>query len=449
MTFAAENNGNMSDTLTITIPHNNLQERKYILHVLFSEMLGLKTKILVKDVEDYECAIGNGNRVIIKDAFFSRYKEDLSYLRHGALPAAIHYARNDFIAENDIPVIYGTDEIRRDKRSIICNIDIFASSFFMLSRWEEFVIKDRDEHDRFPTRAGAAYKNKFILRPVVNEYVEMLWNMLLSLGFKAERKKSSYELVVTHDVDRLYYRPLAGIMREFLKTRQIKRFIVGLYYYSMRVEPDYAFEYLMSLSERCNVKSRFYFIGGGDGKYEKYYSINDAAVKKLFDKILKRNHMFGFHPSYDTIHNHVQWKKEKENIENKINKKIEEGRQHYLRFENPATWRLWDENGMRIDSTMGFSDYMGFRCGTGNIFPVFDVLSRKMLTLKERPLIIMDSAIKKMGNKHKTYEIMARLKEKSMKYGMTFTILFHNHSMDRTVWNRFRDMYESILGISN
>src|SRR4030043_1183841 len=108
MTFAAENNGNMSDTLTITIPHNNLQERKYILHVLFSEMLGLKIKILVKDVEDYECAIGNGNRVIIKDAFFSRYKEDLSYLRHDALPAAIHYARNDFIAEIDIPVIYGT-----------------------------------------------------------------------------------------------------------------------------------------------------------------------------------------------------------------------------------------------------------------------------------------------------------------------------------------------------
>ena len=435
----------MSDTVTITIPDNNVHERKYILHVLLSEMLGLNIKIVIKDVEDYECAIDNGKRIIIKDAFFNRYKEDLSYLCNDALPAVINYTKNYFIIENDIPIIYGTDKICISKESITCGIDIFASCFFMLTRWEEYIVKNRDEHHRFPTRISIAYKNKFILRPIVNEYVEMLWNMLCSLGFNALRKKNYYELVLTHDVDRIYYKQLKKVIQELLKTKQIQRFAVGLYYYIMRIKPHSSFDYLMSLSEKYNIKSRFYFFGGGNQKYEKYYSINDTAVKNIIDEIINRDHIIGFHPSYDTINNSIMWKKEKENIEKLINKKILEGRQHYLRFENPVTWRIWDENEMLIDSSMGLSDYIGFRCGTGNIFSVFDILNRRMLRLKERPLIIMDSAIKKMGITKKTLEIIEQLKEISRKHGMTFTVLFHNHSMDKTVWNRLTEIYENII----
>ena len=36
---------------------------------------------------------------------------------------------------------------------------------------------------------------------VVNEYVEMLWNMLYSLDSSIERKERVYTLVLTHDVD--------------------------------------------------------------------------------------------------------------------------------------------------------------------------------------------------------------------------------------------------------
>ena len=80
--------------------------------------------------------------------------------------------------------------IQNPKFKIIeCGIDIFASSFFMLTRWEEYVNKIRDMHNRFPAYASLACKNNFLDRPIVNEYVEMLWNMLKFLGCKQEKKK--------------------------------------------------------------------------------------------------------------------------------------------------------------------------------------------------------------------------------------------------------------------
>ena len=45
----------------------------------------------------------------------------------------------------------------------------------MLSRYEEAVLLDRDDHDRFPATASIAYKTGFLDRPIIDEYVEILW----------------------------------------------------------------------------------------------------------------------------------------------------------------------------------------------------------------------------------------------------------------------------------
>ena len=59
----------------------------------------------------------------------------------------------------------------------------------------------RDSHNRFPLKESFAFKNKFYDTPVVNEYVEILWNMLAYLDCKQERKKRNFNVILTHDVD--------------------------------------------------------------------------------------------------------------------------------------------------------------------------------------------------------------------------------------------------------
>ena len=142
----------------------------------------------------------------------------------------------------------------------------------MLTRWEEYVDKTRDVHDRFPAYASLAYKNNFLLRPVVNEYAEMLWNMLIGLGYKGNRKKTEFKLNLTHDVDipyRYLFDPLSRIPKEVVRLlikKNIKKSVMVPYnYMRTKLGSDdhdlyYTFNEIMDLSEEKNLQSTFYVI---------------------------------------------------------------------------------------------------------------------------------------------------------------------------------------------
>ena len=46
--------------------------------------------------------------------------------------------------------------------------DIFAASFYMLSRYEEYLPHVKDEHGRYPSSESLAYRKKFLEQPVVD-----------------------------------------------------------------------------------------------------------------------------------------------------------------------------------------------------------------------------------------------------------------------------------------
>jgi len=124
------------------------------------------------------------------------------------------------------------------------------------------------------------------------------------------------------------------------------------------------------------------------------------------------------------------------------------GRQHYLRWENPVTWQIWDEVGLDYDATLGFADHVGFRCGTCREFPVFDLKARKSLRLHERPLIVMDGTLL-------APQYMALQPEQALGwiehlsnvcccFGGTFSLLWHNTSLIER-WQR--ELYLEALGV--
>ena len=120
--------------LKITIPNNNIAERKYILDIIFDEFLGLDFKVLESDdCQDWEIELENGSKIIFEDHFFNKYLKELEYLKLENIPAKVEFVKNQFIVEDDIPIIYGNKklETKNDElKTIICGIDIFASCFF-------------------------------------------------------------------------------------------------------------------------------------------------------------------------------------------------------------------------------------------------------------------------------------------------------------------------------
>jgi hypothetical protein len=354
-------------------------------------------------------------------------------------------------------VIYGNDKISVSEKEIICGVDIFASSFFMLTRWEEYVNKNRDDYNRFPAYESLAYKQGFLNRPIVNEYVEMLWNMLKYLGINQDRKKREFKLILTHDVDEImmwknWRQLLRVVIGDVIKRKDMSLALerIAEYFLIKRgkiKDPFDTFDWLMDKSEAIGVKSRFYFMSGGVTNFDNRYKINDKRVIKLIEKIKKRGHIIGFHGSYNSYNDFEQFKKEKELLEKISNQKIVEGRQHYLRFEVPTTWQIWEDNKMKIDSTCGYADREGFRCGTGNEFSVFNILSRKKLKLKERPLIFMDDNRLKgerIYDKNILISNIEKLKQKNFKYNSCTTFLFHQNIFALEEIN-YKEIYEKII----
>ncbi|WP_373073588.1 polysaccharide deacetylase family protein [Sulfurimonas sp.] len=432
--------------IKLTIPNNNIHEREYIIDIIFREFLNIEYKIVISSNPsccNWEIELDNGNKIFCEDHFFNKYKTELEYLKLENLPSEVKFTKNKFISKNDVAVIYGSSnfdiKINDREKVVICGIDIFASIFFMLTRWEEYVNKKRDQHNRFSAFESIAFKNGFLERAVVDEYIAMLKNILIELEYDSNRfKVKDYELYISHDVDVIYrWKSLKQVLKiaisDIIKRRSFSLALERILEYSAicrnKINDPYdTFDFLMEKSEFLGTKSRFYFMSGGNTKYDKQYNIFDLEAVDLIEKIKKRKHIIGIHPSYDAYNDFQQLKLEKESLEKISNQKILEGREHYLRFEVPTTWQIWEDVGLEVDSTCGYADYIGFRCGTGKEYSVFNILNRKKLKLKERPLVVMDASL--FNYNEFTYE-SAYNKVLNLMYSTDeFTMLWHNSSVN-------------------
>lgn len=443
----------------VEIPNNNIQERLYILDVMLSDFLGIEFEVKIKeDVFNWVIKVENDKIFEIKDDFFSKNIDDLSYINYNNLPKNVSYTQNRFIVQDNIPVVYGTDKLEIENNSVFLGLDIFASSFFMLTRWEEYVNKARDNHNRFSAKNSIALKNNFLHRPVVNEYVEMLWNILQYLGYQGKRKERTFEFITTHDVDEpLRYKNfiarVKGGISELIKKKSVKASLNVFTNYLQTLsgkakDPYDTFDWLMDVSDKVGVKSYFFFMGKGQTKHDNRYKSNDKFIANLVKKIKKRKHFIGIHPTYNAYNNYEQFKSEKEELEKNLGVNLKYGREHFLRFEVPNTWQVWEDNNMEWDSTLSYADKEGFRCGVCYEYNVFNFLTRKKLNLKEKPLTIMEATLVNYQSqlsvdemRNKIFNLIKTVKS----YNGLFVFLWHNSSFNTDQWKDYEVLYQDTL----
>ncbi len=439
------------EIFNIQIPTGFIPERTYITQLIFKEFLGLQYNLTVshEDSEFYKIELG-GKYIIIADDFFGSFKENENYLKLENIPEKVINLKHPLAVEANIPIIFGTGKYLHLANEIHCGIDLFASIYFMVTRWEELVVKKRDYLGRFPAEESLAFKHGFLHRPVVNEWVGMLKNMIHILWPELEMPASNkFEIIFTHDID-LMSKPIG--FREFAKDL-IKRKSPSAFFkrtgYLLSAENPYdMFDYFMDMSERNNTLSRFYFMTGHQIPNRDGEPYNNKLIyKKALQRIKARGHIIGFHPSLNTYNDPALFNTQKRQLEEDSGLVIEEGRQHALRFELPLTWQIWESAGMKLDSTMGYSAQEGFRCGTGNTFTIFDVINKSKLHLMERPLVVMDTTLQVNRKLPVTASasILSNFIEVAKKYDMPLTLLFHNLFKDEIDWMGWSDLYSSLF----
>lgn len=440
--------------LKIDIPEGYKAERTYIIELLLGEFLGLNTELTVKsDISATLILLENSNVLEINDAFFKEiFHRDQNYLDVKNIPARVVYCDLDEAPERNLVGIYGQPVVVVNEKKIYCGIDIFASAFFMLSRWEEHVRPDRDMHGRFPAKSSLACRHGFLSRPVVNEYVEIIWLWLEKLDIGQKRKPRRFRMINTHDIDtvRLFHGPLDYLGKPVKALLAEKKVSSLLHHAKLALrsftgkDPYFVFDYFMEMSERHDSRSHFFFMAGGKSAYDDGYDIGAGAVRDVIARIADRGHVIGIHPSYDTFNNPEMLSLEIDRLRELTGADIVCGRQHYLRFRAPETWQHWDDNNMLWDSSLAYTDQPGFRCGSCYSYPVFNFLSKKKLALKEIPLTIMDGTLVVSRNQSPEQAIATidYYLEKVKRYSGEFVFLWHNSSFEYLVWKDYRQVFE-------
>jgi hypothetical protein len=113
----------------------------------------------------------------------------------------------------------------------------------------------------------------------------------------------------------------------------------------------------------------------------------------------------------------------------------------------PITWRYWADNGLKYDSTLGFADHAGFRCGTCYEYPVYDLENRRVLPLRERPLIAMDASVideryMGLGPTEAAVDYLLELKRHCQRFDGDYVLLWHNQ---RFTDPREREIYRTVI----
>jgi Family of unknown function (DUF7033) len=366
--------------------------------------------------------------------------------------------------QDPLPVLFradgGTEDgcfARREGDIVVFDCDVIAAALFLLSRWEEMVNPVRDEHGRMPFSESVAHKQGFLERPLVDEYALILreWLKVLLPGWLPEHP--SFSVKLTHDVDAIRrfgrlgggVRTLAGDLfkhRNLRSAAKTSEDILAQLFVPERGRAHRGIVRLAEISKRHGMRSAFYFMSASPAGYDQGYDPGSRIVRRCIDRLRRDGFEIGIHPSYRTSNDPGLLACEKSRFDAVLGNSRYGGRQHYLRFQVPETWRYLEEVGLSYDSTLTYAGHEGFRCGTSHPFRPFDLHARRELALWEVPPVVMDGTLKRYRSltPGEAEQQIQRLANRCASVGGCFTLLWHNTSLEED-WSEWGLMYERVV----
>ncbi len=421
---------------------------KYVLEYIFKQQFGC-------DYDVFENVDQATEKHIIKINYSSVPCDGwIQILPHGILERkGLSFYNIQFTLINEMTVIFGN----------ACDIgfDIFGAIFYCLVRYEEYCCLEYDKHDRYSYKNSIFYHHQYLQTPLVDLWVAFFESYLKEISFNELRFKEKEEnrLVPTIDVDSVFsykgkklVRQLGGLSKDILggKWPQINRRMGVLI--NKAQDPFDNFDYQFETLKRVGLKANYFIQVGDNGPYDKNISPHNKAFQKLIKRIVSEGHEVGLHPSYQSFCEDEIIQKEKQILENIIERPIFQSRQHYLRFALPSTYISLIKLGIKREFSMGYSEVPGYRANTANPFYWYDIEMETITELEIVPFSMMDVAFKEFMHltMEDTLQYSAKMIGQLEKVKGDFNFIFHNESLsDYGGWKGWRTVFESWLSNGN
>lgn len=332
--------------------------------------------------------------------------------------------------------------------------DIFAASFYLLTRYEEYLPFIKDAHNRFPAEQSIAFQNGFLQQPVVDIWCRLLKTFLQDQFPTLHFVSRKYRFHPTYDIDIAWAYKHKGVIRTLggYASGLAKGNLKDAWYRTatmlhLKQDPYYTYDYLLQLQSKFNLDPIFFILIGDFDEFDKNISYTEPSFRQLI-KNLADDALIGLHPSYGSNKSKERLEKEKLRLEETINRNIYHSRQHYLMLRMPETYENLLDFDIKNDYTLGYTSKPGFRAGTCTPFPFYNLQLEQKTDLMLHPFALMDANFQYYmdTSPDEVFDKAKPVIDWVKKMNGTLYTLWHNNSFSEVFeWRHWRKPYEDII----
>lgn len=333
--------------------------------------------------------------------------------------------------------------------------DVFAASFYFLSRYEEYLPFDADEHGRFRAELSLQHQLGLLSSPIIDIWALILKNILLKKFPELTFGQRKFQFISTIDIDRAYHFRSSGLLKNTIRFFKAARQLKTEKMFSIiktglgNHDPFDTYDYLQKIHATYQLKPIFFFLLAKQGNeaFDNNLNPNDEDLKKLIFATAQYANI-GLHPSYASNIETAKISEELQNLQEISRQKIDSSRQHFLKLHLPQTYLQLMKAGINHDYSMGYSSQVGFRAGTCTSFFWYDLQLEKQTHLKIHPFAVMDVTLRQylqLSPQQAIDKITELLANVKLVNG-TFCSLWHNESLSEArPWKGWKVVFETML----
>ena len=326
--------------------------------------------------------------------------------------------------------------------------DIFAASFYLMTRYEEYLPHEKDIYGRYAYENTLAYHEGFLNLPLINIWVKHF----------AEKLKDKYSLLniqfpdfrfePTYDIDIAYCYKYKGLIRQiggFLKSPAFER--IQVLTGSVK-DPFDCYDWLKQVHQTYHLQPIYFFlVAEKNGIYDKHILPEKEAMWKLIKQHAKK-YSVGLHPSWQSGDNKFLLKAEKLQLNDMSDQSVKASRQHYIRFNLPEGYQRLISAGITDDYSMGYGSINGFRASVASPFYWYDLEKDENTILRIHPFCFMDanSFYEQRQNLQQTWAELQHYSSVCKAVHGTLTSIWHNNFLGTaTEFTGWKDLYEKFI----
>lgn len=380
------------------------------------------------------------------------YSDRFSEGKLQILPAALLFDEAIFPYALDKAVFFKEECLTFDRQC-----DPLASVFFVLTRCEEYSIKQRDEHERFEAKNSIQQRFGWLEKTCCDRWAEDVIAYLENqLHVSLHAKKIPVRIIPTFDIDNTYafqwkegFRGFLSKYRDrFKKDRE--RIAARQDFEQGAKDPYDTFDAMKEVAAR-GFEVHIFWLLGEYAAYDKNISGNDPRHQQLIREMASFVSI-GLHPSYRSNTSLYYLKNEHELLQQILRSEVTASRQHFLKLDFPATYNTLISLGFTDDYTMGYADATGFRCGTARSHFFFDLHKNTATSLRVHPFAYMDVSLNTYLklNPQQAKENIGALFAEVKHYGGDFVFLWHNETIGEFgAWKGWKSVFDYTLSLQH